>query len=94
MVESLKFLCSLLFIVSLSVVRCPFVSSPENGTKTVSGYSNGSIATFTCNPGYEITGGSIKRYCQDDSTWSGSDVVCAIKSKLATTMLRYLRILF
>ena len=36
---------------------------------------------FTCDTGYQIIDGSIRRVCQEDSTWSGTDLVCALKSK-------------
>ena len=36
---------------------------------------------FTCDTGYQIIGGSIRRVCQEDSTWSGTDLVCALQSK-------------
>ena len=31
--------------------------------------------TFTCNTGYELTGNDT-RTCQNNGSWSGSDVVC------------------
>ena len=36
---------------------------------------------FTCDTGYQIIDGSMRRVCQEDSTWSGTDLVCALKSK-------------
>ena len=39
---------------------------------------NTSIATFTCDNGYTLTGGSV-RACQIDGTWSGSNFTCQCK---------------
>ncbi|XP_064386166.1 uncharacterized protein LOC135334779 [Halichondria panicea] len=38
---------------------------------------NTSIATFTCDNGYTLTGGSV-RACQIDGTWSGSNFTCQL----------------
>ena len=35
----------------------------------------GDTCSFTCNTGYELTG-SDTRTCQNDGTWSGTDVMC------------------
>ena len=35
--------------------------------------------SFTCNTGYELTG-SDTRTCQNNGSWSGSDVVCSNKA--------------
>ena len=32
--------------------------------------------TYTCNNGYELTGGSSTSNCQSDGTWSGSEAMC------------------
>ncbi|XP_078598029.1 E-selectin-like [Branchiostoma floridae x Branchiostoma japonicum] len=54
---------------------CPTLSSPTNGA--VSGSNSlGDTATFTCNSGYNLVGGST-RTCQADLTWSGSSPTCA-----------------
>ena len=36
------------------------------------------IATFTCDNGYTLTGGSF-RTCQNDGTWSGIALTCQCK---------------
>ena len=35
----------------------------------------GSVATYTCNTGYDLTGES-KRTCQATGTWSGKEPKC------------------
>ena len=94
--QKFKVVYQLSFLLTFSVVRCPFINPPENGNRTVYGYSNGSIAMFTCDIGYQIIGGNIRRVCQEDSTWSGTDLVCALKSKSTYskgfTKLQYNRI--
>ncbi|KAK3087620.1 hypothetical protein FSP39_008510 [Pinctada imbricata] len=59
------------------VVRCPFLSEPENGNKSVSGYQPGANATFWCDPGFEVIVGTTLRNCQEDGTWTGEHPVCA-----------------
>ena len=80
-IKSLRLFIKFSSLLTFSVVRCPFINPPENGNRTVYGYSNGSIAMFTCDTGYQIIGGSMRRVCQEDSTWSGTDLVCALRSK-------------
>ncbi|XP_035691423.1 P-selectin-like [Branchiostoma floridae] len=53
---------------------CPTLTPPTNGA--VSGSNSlGDVATFTCNSGYNLVGGST-RTCQTDLTWSGSSPTC------------------
>ncbi|XP_035690033.1 CUB and sushi domain-containing protein 3-like [Branchiostoma floridae] len=53
---------------------CPVLTPPTNGA--VSGSNSlGDVATFTCNSGYNLVGGST-RTCQTDLTWSGSSPTC------------------
>ena len=61
--------------------RCDDLSTPANGGITSCnsgrvgvGYE-GDDCSFTCKNGYELTG-SDTRSCQNDGSWSGSDVVC------------------
>ncbi|XP_066300403.1 CUB and sushi domain-containing protein 3-like [Branchiostoma lanceolatum] len=57
-----------------TVGQCPALASPTNGA--VSGSNSlGDVATFTCNSGYNMAGGST-RTCQTDLTWSGSSPTC------------------
>ncbi len=57
------------------VVTCPALSDPTNGMVDVPNNNFGTVATFTCDNGYTLTGGSF-RVCQNDGTWSGSAPTC------------------
>lgn len=62
------------------VVRCPYLNTPENGNKIVSGHSVGDNATFWCNsPFVMLCSDCFLRVCRNDGTWSGSHAVCAEK---------------
>ncbi|KAL4218756.1 hypothetical protein ACF0H5_021343 [Mactra antiquata] len=63
------------------VVRCPYLDTPPNGNKTLTGFTEGDTATFTCNENYELITGDYVRHCQGNSEWTGADVVCGIKVK-------------
>lgn len=55
-----------------------FLNIPENGNKSSDSRKEGSVASFTCNHGYELHG-SVDRTCQGDGTWTGSSVSCVMK---------------
>jgi len=38
----------------------------------------GDACSFTCNTGYELTGNS-NRTCQNNGSWSGSEISCEAK---------------
>ncbi|XP_066300510.1 P-selectin-like [Branchiostoma lanceolatum] len=59
-----------------AIGQCPTLSAPTNGAVSSSS-SYGDVATFTCNTGYNLVGGST-RTCQVDLTWSGTSPTCAI----------------
>jgi len=68
-----SYLCS-------AVVRCPHLTEPENGNKSITGYMVGSTATFWCFPQYEMLCNNCElRVCEESGTWSGSAAVCAEK---------------
>jgi len=61
-------------------VVCPSLTGPNNGVMTCSLGDDevptyGDTCTFTCNPGYEVTGSDSKA-CQSDGSWSGSETMC------------------
>ena len=61
--------------VDNSVVVCGSLDSPENGLITINNITLGSIATYSCNEGYNIMGNEV-RTCQENGSWSGEDPVC------------------
>lgn len=58
---------------------CPVLSSPTNGQRTVTGYSPGDTATYTCSQGY-LMSGTATRTCQAGNTWSGSAPSCTART--------------
>jgi len=58
-----------------SPADCPTAPSPSNGKVTTSGTSFGSTATYSCNPGYNLSS-TAGRTCLADGTWSGTTPGC------------------
>jgi hypothetical protein len=54
---------------------CPSLLDPLNGGVMWTNLSVGSIATYTCNSGFELVGNEM-RTCQSDGVWSGEEPVC------------------
>ncbi len=63
-------------LVFPAVVTCPALTNPDNGTVSVPSNNFGSIATYTCNQGYNLTGGGMTRTCGANGMWSGGDPTC------------------
>ena len=62
---------------------CPSLTNITNGmVETLHGLSTGQIATYTCNPGYDIIG-DLTRTCQENGSWSGSEPFCQIKGNVS-----------
>ena len=62
-----------------TVVDCGTLSDPANGQVShPSGTTSGQIATYSCDPGYNLTGEST-RMCQVNRTWSGIAPTCQRK---------------
>lgn len=65
------------------VIRCPYLATPENGNKLVSGHSVGDNATFWCLPSFQMLCSygykCQQRICQEDGTWSNAVIFCAEK---------------
>ena len=56
---------------------CPALPDPANGSVSTSATASGSTATYSCNPGYNLTG-TVTRTCPADGTWSGTAPTCTI----------------
>ena len=69
------------FVLHMYIVQCTSsLSSPTNGniscnSTDVSRYED--QCSFSCDPGYELTGPSSRR-CLSNGSWSGSNVTCDI----------------
>ena len=62
-----------------AVVTCPILTNPDNGIVDVTNNNFESIATYACDTGYNLTGGSTTRTCGSDGVWSDSDPTCTRK---------------
>ena len=63
-----------------TVVQCPDLSdSIENGKVVVTPPARtvNSTAKYSCNDGYKLDKGDVKRTCQDEGTWSGQAPQCS-----------------
>ena len=72
------------YVSFLSVIVCPALSAPDNGTIVISTTSQllgvGTTATYSCDPGYVLVG-ETTRTCEDThrgatGTWSGTMTTC------------------
>ena len=54
---------------------CPNLTDPANGRVDVSGRTVGSLATYSCDEGFEENGLMV-RVCGANGEWSGSDTEC------------------
>ena len=64
---SIQFFCT---FITPQPVPCPALSSPANGTVIVSWYSEGGVAIFVCDEGYELSM-NVTLTCQPNGTWTG-----------------------
>jgi hypothetical protein len=60
---------------SCSIVTCPALTNPTNGTVDDGDAEFGANASYTCNEGYASAGGSA-RTCQANGSWSGAAPTC------------------
>ena len=60
------------------VAECVDLQAPNDGAVKVTNDTDVAMATYTCNPGYEmIEGDTSTRTCLPTAEWSGSEPVCA-----------------
>lgn len=66
---------SLSVSVSLLGVTCPSLSKISNGIVTYNSNLFGTEATYSCLPGYTLSGPTV-RTCTENRTWSGEESFC------------------
>ena len=59
----------------ISSAVCPHLHDPTNGDVSVATYFVGGIASYMCNPGYDLDGSSSLT-CQSNQRWSGTEPTC------------------
>ena len=64
-------LCKNLFLIG----ACPALGDPANGMVTWTSLTTGGVATYECDPGFELVGQET-RTCQSESEWSGEAPTC------------------
>ncbi|XP_070554202.1 uncharacterized protein [Ptychodera flava] len=64
--------------VSCEVVTCPTLLAPNDGTMNSTGNTYLSVATFSCNDGYNLHGSSV-RTCTADGSWDGQSTLCEVR---------------
>ena len=63
-----------------TVVDCGVTTLPL-GQVSVTSTTFGSVATYSCATGYDLSGPDT-RVCQDDGTWSGIELTCESECNL------------
>ena len=56
-------------------LSCPTPPSITNGRVTITAENNRLVATYSCNPGFRLSGQRV-RICQNDGTFSGRAPIC------------------
>ena len=68
-----------------AVVDCGELDDPDNGQVSLDETTFESIATYTCDPGFILTGNTV-RICQENGNWSDSEPTC--DGHLTITLLK------
>lgn len=63
----------------LSAFDCGRLDTPRNGRVRVTGTRPGSVASYSCNVGFNLEGGNENRRCVDLFGWDGSAPTCQRK---------------
>ena len=66
----------------ISLGSCPALSDPLNGAVSMETDGSVTIATFTCNNGYRLTGDSTLT-CNSNGTWNAPSPECGEYNQLA-----------
>ena len=57
------------------IPECSALNDPANGTVTWTSLTTGGVATYECDPGFELVEDEM-RDCQGNSQWSGEAPIC------------------
>ena len=68
----------ILLMVTLIFIDCGNLTDPTNGSVSFTLTTYNELVSYTCDPGFTLTGSS-SRICQQDATWSSSAPNCIIK---------------
>ena len=69
--------CSYVLSIGFTAATCPTLPVPVSGTIDFDDITIGSVASYSCDEGFELVG-STTRTCQSDGTWSGNDPQCIL----------------
>ena len=67
---------SIAIFLSTAIDCGPPGNPGPNGAVSVDMTTFGNMATYSCDPGYELRPDNSVRTCQADGTWSGMDPLC------------------
>ena len=59
---------------------CGVLSDPANGQVEISATTEGSVATYSCDPGFALDSSVSSRTCQTTGRWSGELPTCERKT--------------
>ena len=62
-----------------SQIQCPDLGQPVNGQRSTDVLTFRTVQNFTCNRGYNMTGGSKSIECLANKSWTGTVPVCSSK---------------
>ena len=71
---------SVLYCIAFVAVNCGALENPNNGSVSVPETVFSNMATYVCDTGYVLSGGST-RTCQVTGEWSGNAPTCEGKYK-------------
>ncbi len=74
-------------LLTLSVVDCGALDDPSGGVVDPHGTTYRSVATYSCNEGYVMTGGDSVRVCEFNGIWLGSEPTCERKQTVKMIFL-------
>ena len=64
-----------MIVHTVIITDCGELDDPNNGQVSLNGTTLGSIATYTCDTGFDLIG-DMERICQANGNWSGNEPTC------------------